>query len=106
MNEEINMSEVISEIKNATEDELRKVIGEWYERTRTDGLRIGAKYMAAGVFGAMQKHLNSTKPSLRDYERCIKDIRKLLTVALAQQKDSEETTGEVVEESVDDGATE
>ena len=105
MAEEVKMSEVMDEIKNATEEELREVIMEWYERTRTDGLRIGAKYIATGVLGAIQKNLNKVKPSLRDYERCIKDIKKIVVVQLAQQYDSEEQN-DAVEEIVDEGTAE
>jgi hypothetical protein len=90
MAEKENMSAVVDEIKNATEDELRKVIEEWLEKTRTSGMILGAKYIAAGVFGAIQKHLNKQNPSLRDYERCMKDIRKIIAVPLTQKKDLEE----------------
>lgn len=107
MAEENNMSEVISEIKNATENNIKKVVGDWFERTRTDGMKLGAKFIAAGVFGAIQKNLNKTKPSLRDYERCIKDIRKIIAVQLTKQNDlAGVETNEVVEETIDDGATE
>ena len=105
--EEVNMSEVVDEIKNANEEELRKFIEGWYERTRTDGMRLGAKFIAAGVFGAIQANLNKQKPSLRDYERCIKDIRKIVAVQLTKQNDSEETkTEEVTEEVANDGTAE
>lgn len=105
--EEVNMSEVVDEIKNANEEELRKFIEGWYERTRTDGMRIGAKYIAAGIFGAIQVNLNKQRPSLRDYERCIKDIRKIIAVQLTRQNDSEKTvTEEVTEEVANDGTME
>ena len=61
--EETNMSEVISEIKNADEDSLREVVEGWFERTRTDGLKIGARFIAAAVMGKIDKHLN--KPGKR-----------------------------------------
>lgn len=105
MAEEVKMSEVIDEVRNASEDELRKVIEGWYERTRTDGMRIGAKYMAAGIFGAIQSNLHKAKPSLRDYERCIKDIRKIIAVQLTKQNDSEKQN-DVVEEIADEGTAE
>lgn len=101
--EETNMSLVMDEIKNANEDELRKVIEDWFEKTRTDGLKIGAQFISAAIYGSILKNLNKAKPSLRDYERCIKDIRKVIDVQLAQQK---ETTANVVEETTDDGTTE
>lgn len=107
MAEENNMSEVISEIKNATEEDIKEVVEKWFEKTRTDGMRLGAQFIAAGCFGAIQKNLNKAKPSLRDYERCIKDIRKIIAVQLSKQNNSEKTTtNEVVEENTNDGTAE
>ena len=97
--EETNISKVAEEIKEATDEELKKKIEEWYERIHTQSMRLGAKYIAAGVFGAMQANLHKAKPSLRDYERCIKDIRKIIAVQLTQQNDLEEV---VTEETSDD----
>ena len=105
MGEEVNMSTVLDEIKNANEEELRKLIESWFEKTRTDGMRLGAKMISAGVLGAIQKNLSkASKASLRDYERCIKDIRKIISVQLTEQNDSE--ANEVVEETTNDGTAE
>ena len=104
MTEEVKMSKVVEEIKNASEEELRKLVENWFEKTRTDGMKLGAKFIAAAVFGAIKKNLNKAKPSLRDYERCIKDIRKITDAQLTEQNDSE--TNEVVEETTDDGTME
>ena len=83
------MSAAINEIKNADEENLRKVIEDWFERTRTDGLKIGAQFIAAAVMGKIEKHLGKPgKTSLRDYERCIADIKKILVVQLTKQNDS------------------
>lgn len=91
--EETKMSDVVEEIKGATEEELRDVIEQWLERTRTDGMKIGAQFIAAAIMGKIQKHLGKPgKTSLRDYERCIADIKKVLAVQLTQQNDLEETT--------------
>lgn len=100
--EETNISKVAEEIKEATDEELKQKIEEWYERIHTQSMRLGAKYIAAGVFGAIQANLRKAKPSLRDYERCIKDIRKIIAVQLTTQNDSEET----MEENENDGTTE
>lgn len=90
MEENRNMTEAIEEIKNASEEELKKVIEEWYDKTRTDGLKIGARYIAAAVMGKIQKHLDKPgKPTLRDHERCVADIKKMLVVQLTEQNDSE-----------------
>lgn len=102
MAEEINVSEVIDEVKNASEKELREVIEKWFESTRIDGMKIGASYIAAAVMGKIQKHLDKPgKTSLRDYERCITDIKRLLAVQLTKQNDSNNE-----EEVVNDGPTE
>lgn len=103
MTEEINMSEVVDEVKNANEDELKKVIEEHFEAVRTQGMKIGAQFIAAAVMGKIQKHLDKPgKSSLRDYERCIADIKKILIVQLTQQNDSEEAA----EEETNDGTAE
>lgn len=101
MSEEVKISEVTKEIKNASEEELRKVIESWYERTRTDGLKIGVQMISAVVYDKIQKHLKKrTKPSLRDYQRCIDDIIKVISVQLTQQNDLE------IEEAENDGTAE
>lgn len=93
MEENTNMSEVVDEIKNADEESIKKVVEDWFEKTRTSGMKIGATYIAAAVMGKIKKHLEKPgKTSLRDYERCIADIKKMLAVQLTQQNDSEEAT--------------
>lgn len=105
---ETNMKAVVEEVKNATEDELREVIEKWFESTRTDGMKIGAKMISAAVFGAIQKHLKKkSKSSLRDYQRCIDRIIEIISVQLTQQNDSEETEQDnTTEENVNDGTAE
>lgn len=91
MAEDLKIAEAVKEVKNASEEDLRKVIEGWYERTRTDGLKIGAQMISAAVYGKIEKHLKKgAKPSLRDYQRCVEDILKLVSVQLTQQNDSEE----------------
>lgn len=105
MAEETKMSDVVDEIKGASEEELKKVIEEHFEAVRTQGMKIGATYIAAAVMGKFKKHLEKPgKTSLRDYERCVADIKKMLAVQLTQQNDYE--TEEVTEEDVNDGTTE
>ena len=87
---ETNVKEVVEEIKNADEETLQKIIEDWFERTRTQGLKIGAQYISAAIFGIIQKHIvKKAKPSLRDYKRCIDEIVKIVSVQLTQQNDSE-----------------
>lgn len=91
MEENKNVSEAISEMRNADEESLKKVIEDWFEHTRTDGMKIGARFIAAAVMGKIQKHLDKPgKASLRDYERCVADIKKILAVQLTEQNDSTE----------------
>ncbi len=101
MAEENVVSKAMDEIKNANEDELKKTIEGWFERTRTDGLKIGARFIAAAIMGKIQKHLDKPgKISLRDYERCIADIKKMLVVQLTEQNDSVEDN--ILEEASND----
>lgn len=105
MAEEINMKEVITEVKNASEDELKQVIEGWFERTRTAGMKIGAQYISAAIFGVIKKHtMKTTKVSLRDYERMKAEIIKIISVQLTQQNDLKEN--EVIEENKDDRTAE
>ena len=57
MAEETNVKEIVEEIKNADEETLQKTIEDWFERTRTQGLKIGAQYISAAIFGIIQKHM-------------------------------------------------
>lgn len=87
MEKELDMTAVVDEIKNANEDELRKVIEKWFEATRTQGLKLGATYISAAIAGAIRKHLNKEgKVTLRDYKRLVDDISKIISVPLAKNK--------------------
>ena len=98
MADKVNMSEVIKEIKGASEEELRTIIEGWYEKTHTDGMKLGAKYISLGIFGAMKKHLGKGgKPTLRDHERLTADIRKIISVQMTESEDED-----VAEDVVDD----
>lgn len=107
---ETNMKEVVEEIKGATEDELREVIEKWFESTRTQGMKIGAQYISAAIFGVIQKHIKKqtgSKPSLRDYQRCTDRIIEIISVQLTQQNDSEEAEqNSTTEENANDGTAE
>lgn len=100
MTEETNVQEVVEEIKNADEETLRSTIEKWFGSTRTEGMKLGAKYISAAVFGSIQKHLKKkSKPSLRDHQRCIDEIIRIIAVQLTEQNDLEK-------ENEDDGTTE
>lgn len=98
------MAEVIEEIRSADEESLRKVIEDWFERTRTQSMKIGAYYISAGIFGVIQKHIRKktgAKASLRDYQRCIDEIIEIISVQLTQQNDLEENENDGTTESND-----
>lgn len=95
MVEEVKTSEAVAELQNASEDEIKEVVERWFEATRTQGLKIGAQYIALGVANIIKQHLQKhTKPSYRDQERCIDDIIKFISVQLknndTEQNDSNE----------------
>lgn len=100
--EETKMSEVVAEIKGATEDELKKVIEQHFEAVRAQGMKIGAFYISAAVSEAIKKNIKTG--SLRDYQRAIKAVTDIVSVQLkkTQQNDLEEVTEEVI----DDGTAE
>ena len=102
-----NIDILMEQVKNNEDDKLRECIEEWFQKIRTQSMKLGAQFIAAGCFGAIQKNLNKPKPSLRDYERCIKDIRKIIAVQLTKQNDSKEAKpNEAVEETANDGTAE
>lgn len=100
MEENTNVAKAVEEIKGADEEKLKKVIEEHFEAVRTQGMKIGATYIAAAVMGKFKKHLEKPgKTSLRDHERCVADIKKMLAIQLTQQNDLEEAA----EEDTNDG---
>ena len=105
MEENTKMSEVVSEVKNATEDELKAVIEQHFERVRTQGMKIGATYLAAAISGVIEKNLKKgSQSSLRDYQRAIKRIVEIVSVQLKQE--TQQNDSEKAEEIIDDGTTE
>ena len=83
---EQNMSEVIEEVRSASEEELKKVIEEHFEAVRVRGMKIGASYIAAAVMGAIEKNLKSgMNSSHRDFERAIKRVIEIVSVQLKQE---------------------
>ena len=99
MEENTKVAKAIEEIKMADEEQLKKVISDWFERTRTDGIKIGAYFVSAAVAGAIEKNLkDGMKSSHRDFERAIKRVLEIVSVQLKQnetvQNDSEEAVGD------------
>lgn len=86
--EETKMSEVVAEVKGASEDELRKIIEAHFSTVRTQGMKIGAQYIAVAIHAAIEKNLTKgNNSSLRDHQRAIKRIREIISVQLTQQND-------------------
>ena len=93
MAEKTNVNEIVEEIRASDEENLQKVIEDWFERTRNQSIKIGALYISAAIFGVIQKNIvKKAKPSLRDYQRMTKEIIKIISVQLTQQNDSETDT--------------
>lgn len=89
MEENKVINEAIAELQGADETKLKEVIEKWFEKTRNEALKIGARFISAAVAGVIQKHLKKGKePSKRDFERCIKDIENIIMVQLTEQNDS------------------
>ena len=90
MAEETNIKEVVKEIKASDKESLQRVIEDWFERTRTSGMRIGAQYISAAIFGVISKHTKKAgKVSLNDYKRMTEEIIKIISVQLTKQNDLE-----------------
>lgn len=95
MAEETNIKEVVEEVKNAREDELKKVIEDWFSSIRTQGMKIGAQFISVGVYEIIKKHLEKkAKASLNDYRRMTDEIIKLISVQLTKQNDYKEENEE------------
>ena len=102
--EETNIKEVVEEIKGADEETLRETVEKWFESTRTAGMKIGAQFISAAIFGVIKKHTKKAgKVSLNDYKRMTAEIIKVISVQLTPQNDSEEI---ITEDNENDGTTE
>ena len=107
MEENTNMSDVIAEVQNAGEDELKKIIEQHFEVVRTQGMKIGAQLISAAVSVAIEKNLkNGSKSSLRDYQRAIKRIVEVVSVHLNQDATQQNDSKATVEEDANDGTAE
>lgn len=103
MTENTNMSEVVKEIKSASEDELKKVIEQHFEAVRAQGMKIGAAYISAAVHGTIVKNLKKgLNSSLRDYQRAIKAVEEIVSVQLTQQNDLTKAEENAAEEVAND----
>lgn len=96
------ITSAVEEIKGANEEQLRKTIEDWYNQIHTQSMRVGAKYIAAGALGIINKHTKKAgKVSLRDYERCIAELLKMISVQLKEtQQNDLETSEETNEQEI------
>lgn len=91
---------VVDEIKDIQNDDelLTNTIKDWYEKTRTQGMRLGAQMICVAGEDILKRHLTKkNKPSLRDYERATTELVKLFSVPLkniTEQNNSGEGNGE------------
>lgn len=100
MDEDVKVQEVVEEVRAADDEELKRVIETWYEKTRTDGMKLGAQFMCAAVYGAMQKHiLQKANPSFRDYKRMSDDIVKVISVPLRKQETQQNDSDNAAEQN-------
>ena len=95
MEENTKVAQAIEEIKGADEEQLNKIIEQWFDKTRMDGLKMGAQMISIVINDAIKKNLkNGMNSSHRDFERAIKSIIEIISVQLKQQEtvqnDSEE----------------
>ncbi len=97
---EVPEYEVLTDkVKNIDDnEELKTVIKDWFEKTRTQGMRLGAQMICVAGEDILKKHLTKkSKPSLRDYERATAELVKLFSVPLkniTEQNNSGEGNGE------------
>lgn len=99
MADEVNLSEVANEIENKSDEELKKTIEQWYEKTRTQGLKLGARMICAAGIDILTKHIGKRdKPSLRDYERATEELIHLFSIPI-KQAETEQNNLETTENS-------
>jgi transcription initiation factor TFIIIB Brf1 subunit/transcription initiation factor TFIIB len=91
MSEEV-IVQAAEEIKNADEEKLKETIKKWYDKTHTQGLRMGASYISAVVYGAYQKHIATKQSaSLRDYKRFTDEVIGIVSKQLVREGNKENT---------------
>ena len=104
MEEKLKMSEVVDEIKSASEEELREVVEHWFEQTRTAGMKVGASFISIAVMDAIEKNLkDGMNSSHRDFKRTIQRLVEIVSVQLKQRTVQNDLN---TEEKVDDRTAE
>ena len=99
MADEVNLLEVADEIKNKSDEELKKTIEQWYGKTRTQGLKLGARMICTAGTDILTKHIGKKdKPSLRDYKRATEELIHLFSIPI-KQAETEQNNLETTENS-------
>lgn len=87
MTEEKNIAKAVEEVKAASEEDLKKVIEDWFEKTHLQGLKTGASFISAAVYEEIRKHTNkAAKVTLRDYQRMTTGILNIVTKQLVTEQ--------------------
>lgn len=87
MEENTNVSQAVEELKGASAEELNKIIERWFDKTRMDGLRLGAQMISVVVDDAIKKNLkDGMNSSHRDFKRAINKIYEIISVQLKQHE--------------------
>lgn len=103
MEENTNVNQVVEEINGKDEEQVKKVIERWFDKTRMDGLRLGAQMISVVVDDAIRKNLkDGMNSSHKDFKRAINKIYEIISVQLKQR----ETVQNDLEETTDDGTAE
>ena len=85
MEENTNVNQAIEEIKGADEERLKQIIERWFDKTRMDGIKLGAQMISVVINDAIRKNLkDGMNSSRRDFERAIKNVVEIISVQLKQ----------------------
>lgn len=88
LNEEINTEEegTISASVDFPEDEFKEIVEETLEKTRRQGLFIGAQTVCRVVLDKILTFkAKQGKPTMNDYKRLVKDIQQFCETGLSRK---------------------
>ena len=104
MEENTNVNQAIEELKGKDEEQLKQIIERWFDKTRMDGLRLGAQMISVVIDDAIRKSLkDGMNSSHRDFKRAINKIYEIISVQLKQHKTVQ---NDLMEETNNDGTAE
>ena len=103
MEENKNVSQAVEELKGKDEEQIKNVIERWFEKTRMDGLRLGAQMISVVIDDAIRKNLkDGMNSSHRDFKRAINKIYEIISVQLKQHETVQNDLAETTEETSND----